>query len=116
MIRIVARPQGKVALRQVCGAGVPPAVLCPNLLGSRDGRTTIVPRLGGEPAKSNVFLLPLFLLPRKPDPGLSGHAKIGPWILLVQDRKIESNSTMLGPWFVSRVVVSLLEAEGGNPG
>ncbi len=26
-----------------------PAVLCPNLLGSRDGRTTTVPRLGGEP-------------------------------------------------------------------
>ncbi len=42
----------KRALRQVCGAGVPPAVLCPNLLGSRDGRTTIVPRLGGEPEKS----------------------------------------------------------------
>ena len=23
--------------------------VCPDLLGSRDGRTTIVPRLGGEP-------------------------------------------------------------------
>ncbi len=41
----------KRALRQVCGAGVPPALLCPNLLGSRDGHTTIVPRLGGEPKK-----------------------------------------------------------------
>ena len=37
------------ALRHVCGAGVPPALLRPNLSGSRDGRTTIISRLGGEP-------------------------------------------------------------------
>ena len=39
----------KSDLCHACGAGVPPALLRPNLSGSRDGRTTSGPRLGGEP-------------------------------------------------------------------
>ena len=33
------------------GAGVPPTLVRPYISGSRDGRTTIFPRLGGEPKK-----------------------------------------------------------------
>ena len=41
----------KEALRQDCGAGVPPAFVRSHVLGGRDGRTTILPKFGGEPPK-----------------------------------------------------------------
>ena len=39
----------KEALRQDCGAGVPPAFVRSHVLGRRDGRTTILPKFSEEP-------------------------------------------------------------------
>jgi hypothetical protein len=57
MLVSVIRQKENRALQETCGAGVPPALLAHRSSGSRDGRTTNVPRFGREPkiAKSLGF-------------------------------------------------------------